>query len=288
MAKIKANNLQNAAWILFFGVPCALFCVVFGITACVSIVGIPAGIKQFKFIKYIFTKEDVAFAFRPNAKKRLLGLYWYAFGGLGTKLLSWALTLLLASFGGKLLAARFAKIAPYLNCPFGVTLVEYGKYTEKKNTIYDYNLLQRRIHKSPTIAIFDESRGKLVTVRRYLKSFEDDVFSIKRNNQIVFFLFSALVLFGFASLIGSGVGIIFGIILTSAGLIGCTITTIIQTRQFLKIYDRHMAKLFDLYDESDPYNEMPPVIQPYYVFDQLVKDREERKRIKNQRNQNGN
>ncbi len=284
MAKIKASNLQNVAWILFFGVWCAIFCALFGILACVSIVGIPVGIKQFKFIKYIFTKEDVAFAYRPSTRKRLLGLYWYAFGGIGTKLVCWGLTYLLIAFGGKHLAPRFVKLAPYLNCPFGVTPVENGKYSKNKNTIYDYNLLQRRIHKSPTIAIFDEKRGKLVTVRRYLKSFEEDVFSIKRNNQIVFFLFSALILFGFASLIGSGVGFIIGAFLTSIGVIGCTITTIIQTRQFLKLYDNYMAKLFDLYDESDPYDELPPIIQPYYIFDQLVKDREERKRLKNQRN----
>ena len=284
MSKNKANSLQNVAWILFFGAWCAIFCALLGTVACVSIIGIPVGIKQFKFIKYIFTQENIAFAYRPNTRKRLLGLYWYAFGGIGTKLACWGISYLLIAFGGKVLAARFVKIAPYLNCPFGVTLVENGKYTTKRNTIYDYNLLQRRIHKSPTIAIFDEKRGKLVTVRRYLKSFEEDVFSIKRNNQIVFFLFSALILFGFASVIGSGVGIIIGIFLMSVGLIGCTITSIIQTKQFLRIYDTYMAKLFDLYEESDPYDENPINIQPYYVFDQLVKDREERKRLKNQKN----
>lgn len=284
MAKIKTSNLQNIAWIIFFGIPCAFFCILLGASACISIVGIPVGIKQFKFIKFIFSMEDTALAYRPNTRKRLLGLYWYAFGGIGTKLISWGLTYLLIAFGGKHLAVRFVKVAPYLNCPFGIAPIENGKYTKNRNTIYDYNLLQRRIHKSPTIAIFDEKRGKLVTVRRYLKSFEEDVFSIKRNNQIVFFLFSALVIFGIASIIGSGVGIVIGVFLTSIGVIGCTITSIIQTRQFLKLYDSHMAKLFDLYDESDPYDEQPPIIQPYYIFDQLVKDREERKRLKNQRN----
>ena len=85
-------------------------------------------------------------------------------------------------------------------------------------------------------------------------------------------------------MLGSGFGLIAGTFLAIIGLIGCTVTSIIQTRQLLRIYDTYMKKLFDLYDENDPYDQTPVNIQLNYVFDRLAKDREERKRLKNQKN----
>lgn len=285
MTKIKASTKQNVAWILLVGVWGAFFSSLLGLVSCLTIVGIPVGIKHFKFIKYLFTKDNIAFAYRPNTKRRFLGFYWYAFGGVFAKLVYFIIAFILKISGvGTPLAIRFEKIFPYLSCPFGVKAVENGQYTEERNTIYDYNLLQRKIYKSPTIAIFDEKRGKLVTVRRYLKGFEGEVFSSKRSCQIVFFLFGALILFGIAMMLGSGFGLIAGTFLAIIGLIGCTVTSIIQTRQLLRIYDTYMKKLFDLYDENDPYDQTPVNIQLNYVFDRLAKDREERKRLKNQKN----
>lgn len=285
MAQIKASTKQNVAWILLIGVWGAILSSLLGIVSCLTVVGIPAGIKHFKFIKYLFTKENIALAYRPSTKRRLLGLYWYAFGGIGAKLVYYVISFLFKiSVVGVPLAIRFERIAPYLSCPFAVLVVENGQYTEGRNTIYDFNLLQRKIYKSPTIAIFDEKRSKLVTVRRYLKGFENEVFSSKRSCQIVFFLFSALVLFGFAMVIGTGIGAIAGVAFIAVGLIGCAITSIIQTKQLMKIYDTYMKKLFDLYDENDPYDPTPVNIPLYFVFDRLAKDREERKRLRNQRN----
>ncbi|MBQ8546811.1 MAG: YccF domain-containing protein [Clostridia bacterium] len=285
MTQIKASTKQNVAWILLIGIWGAILSSLLGIVSCLTIVGIPAGIKHFKFIKYLFTKENIALAYRPNTRRKLLGLYWYAFGGVGAKLFYFLIAYLFSISGvGIPLAVRFERISSYLSCPFAVLVVENGQYTEGRNTLYDYNLLQRRIYKSPTIAIFDERRGKLVTVRRYLKGFENEVFSSKRSCQIVFFLFAALILFGVAMVIGTGIGAVAGVFLMAVGLIGCYITSTIQTKQLLRIYDTYMKKLFDLYDENDPYDQTPVIIPLYYVFDKLAKDREERKRLKNQRN----
>ena len=81
MTKINASRKETAAWVLFVGIPGAIFSVIMGVIACVTIIGIPVGIRQFKFIKLLFTDDDVAVTFRPDAKHRLRGLYWYVFGG---------------------------------------------------------------------------------------------------------------------------------------------------------------------------------------------------------------
>ncbi len=284
MKKIKTSKGQTVAWVLLVGVWCAILSAVLGAVACLTIVGIPVGIKQFKFIKLIFTTDDVAVAYRPDAKHRFYGLYWYAFGGVLTKLLTKIIFTVLGVFDSAApLVARFEKISSYVSCPFDVEYLENGQYSENGTTIYDYKLLQRRIYKSPTTAIFDEQRGKLITVRRYLKNFEGEAFAIKRNTLIVSFLFFALIIFGSAFLLNGGMGLIVGSFLCSVGFIGCVVTSIIQTSQYLKLHDVNLKKLFDLYDDSDPYDITPVNISLCYVFDRLYKDREERKRAQNTR-----
>ncbi|MBQ9086524.1 MAG: YccF domain-containing protein [Clostridia bacterium] len=43
--------LANVAWLIFFGVPMALVNLFFGVLLCVTLVGIPFGIQQFKMMK---------------------------------------------------------------------------------------------------------------------------------------------------------------------------------------------------------------------------------------------
>ena len=298
MTKIKSSKGQTAAWVLLVGAWGALVSALMGTIACLTIVGIPVGIKHFKFIKLLFTTDDVAVAYRPDFSHRAHGLYWYIFGGIFTRILCSIMPAFLNLIGAaQSIVIRFEKISPYLACPFNVEIVENGNYSKAGDTVYDYKLLQRRIYKSPTVAIFDEQRNKLVTVRRYIKGFENDVFSIKRSTQIVLFLFVGLIIFGTASLIGgvgniingelSGFGdwwgIIVGAFLFAVGIIGSSISKAIQTTQLLKIHDAQMKKLFDLFDETDPYDATPVKISLVYVFDRLFRDREERKREQNTR-----
>lgn len=296
MTKINASRKETAAWVLFVGIPGAIFSVIMGVIACVTIIGIPVGIRQFKFIKLLFTDDDVAVTFRPDAKHRLRGLYWYVFGGVVTKVVCLIMPSLLNALGtGKSVVLRHERIAPYLLCPFDCEFVENGRYSKNCDTVYDYKLLQRRIYKSPTTAIFDEKRGKLITVRRSIKGFEDEIFSIKRTTRIVFFLFFGLIVFGSASLIGgiplaingTGLvawwGVIVGVLLFLIGFIGCVITNIIQTSQFLKIHDEKMKPFFELFEDSDPYDSDPAKISLDYVFDRFYKDREAKKIAQNTR-----
>ena len=296
MTKINASRKEKAAWVLFVGIWGALVSVIMGTIACVTLVGIPVGIRQFKFIKLLFTNDDVAVTYRPDASHRLRGLYWYVFGGVVTKVVCLIFPTLLNTVGaGKSVVLRHERIAPYLSCPFDCEFLENGRYSKNCNTAYDYKLLQRRIYKSPTTAIFDEGRGKLITVRRCIKGFENEIFSIKRTTRIIFFLFLGIIVFGSASLIG-GIkpaieagfgdigawwGIFVGILLFSIGFIGCIVTNIIQTSQFLRIHDEKMSRFFELFEDTDPYDQDPPKISFDYVFDALYKDREAKRLAQN-------
>ncbi len=306
MTKINATRKETVAWVLLIGVWGAFVSAVMGAIACITIVGIPVGIKHFKFIKLIFTTDDVAVTYRPDLQHRTRGLYWYIFGGAITKALISALPSLLGLANiGDSIVIRFEKIAPYLSCPFDVEILENGRYSQNGATVYDYKLLQRRIYKSPTTAIFDEKRNKLITVRRYIKGFENDVFSIKRSTQIVFFLFAGIFVFGVASLIGNWAnwdsffnlfsgdftdigkswGIFVGLLLFFIGFIGMVTTNVIQTSHLLRIHDNYMKPLFELFEDTDPYDMQPAKISLSYVFDRLYKDREER-RYKQNTNRN--
>ena len=295
MTKINASRKETVAWILFVGIWGAIASAIMGAIACVTIIGIPVGIRQFKFIKLLFTKDNVAVTYRPDASHRLRGLYWYIFGGIVTKVVCLIMPSLLNLVGsGKSVVLRHERIAPYLSCPFDCEFVENGRYSKNCDTVYDYKLLQRRIYKSPTTAIFDEERGKLITVRRCIKGFENDMFSAKRTTQIVFFLFLGLIVFGTASLIG-GIpsviqevgdfgawwGVIVGIFLFFVGFVGCVVTNIIQTSQFLKIHDEKMKRFFELFEDSDPYDEEPTKISLAFIFEALYKDREARRHAQN-------
>ena len=43
--------LANVIWLILFGIPMALVCLGFGLILCVTLIGIPFGIQQFKLAK---------------------------------------------------------------------------------------------------------------------------------------------------------------------------------------------------------------------------------------------
>lgn len=298
MTKINASAKHTVAWVLLVGAWSAFVSAVFGAVACLTIVGIPSGIKHFKFIKLLFTSDNVAVTYRPDYDHRAYGLYWYIFGGVFTRILCSFMPFILNLIGaGKSVVLRFDRIAPYLSCPFKVEFVENGHYSSSCDTPYDYKLLQRKIYKAPTVALFDEERNKLITVRRYLKGFENEIFTAKRTSQIIAFLFIGIMIFGAASIIGgcnamkvspgneipNSIGI--GAFLVVVGLLGSAITSAVKMTQLLRIYDTHMKKLFELFDETDPYDTEPTRISLSYVFIRLFNDREERKKKQNTKRQ---
>ncbi len=272
----KTYSKVSFGWILFVGSWSSVLCVLLGIISCATIIGIPCGIKYFKMLKIVFMSPEKTVVYRPTAKTRALNIYWSIYGGYALRLIySFASLIFRVIKPGVNLSLKIDKMYAYIKGPFGTEIVDYGKYTQQKNTMYDYTLLQRKICKNPDIKIFDDMRGRPVTVKKYLQRLEDEALGIKKPTAIVLFLAGSISIFGFASLaLIPGIGI--GLIVLS--IITCIIAAEYRGHQYLKFYDKQMRKLFKLYDEDAPFDELPAAIKPSYVFEHLHQVREQNKK----------
>lgn len=264
------------AWVLLVGVWASIITAIIGTLCCLSIVGIPFGIKHFKFIPIIFMPSGKTVVYRPTPKRRVVNALWSLFGGYGARICYSLLAFILRiTVIGVPLALQIDRIYAYLKGPYGSEVVEYGKYTPQRSTMYDYTLLQRKICKNPDILVFDDTKGREVTVKKYLSRIEEEIFTIKRNSQIAIFLSLALVLFGIASL---AINLLLGIMLIVFGSVVCIVMTEYRAYQYQRFYDKHMRRLFKLYPEGAEYDPLPAGIKPYYAFEYLSKLREQKKR----------
>ena len=272
----KKNEKFSWGWMIFVAPWACALAIFFGAVCCLSLVGIPAGIKYFKLIKVLFLPTDKTVVYRPTAKKRALNIYWGIFGGYTARLIfSFGARVLRLFKAGVPLSLSIDKIYAYIKHPFGTEVVEYGKYTHQRNTMYDYTLLQRKICKNPDVKIFDDMRGRPVTVKKYLARLEDEVAGIKKPSNIIFFLAISVAIFGLASLmIIPAIGV--GLILCS--FITCIIVAEYRSHQFLRFYDKQMRKLFKLYDNDAPFDESTAGVKPSYVFEHLAEVREQNKK----------
>ena len=276
MIKNTSSKGFFVAWVLLVGIWASIISAVIGTICCLSIIGIPFGIKHFKFIPIIFMSSGKTVVYRPTPKRRVLNVIWCLFGGYGARfcysLLAFVLRITVI---GVPLALQIDRIYAYLKGPYGAEIVEYGKYTPQRNTMYDYTLLQRKICKNPDLTIFDDTKGRVVTVKKFISRFEEEIFTIKRNSQIVMFLFASLALFGIA---GIAINPFLGISLIAFGVVVCIIMAEYRSWQYLRFYDKHMRRLFKLYPEEAEYDPLPAGIKPYYAFEYLSKVREQRRR----------
>ena len=264
------------AWVLLVGIWASIISAVIGTICCLSIIGIPFGIKHFQLIPIIFMPSGKTVVYRPTPKRRVINVIWSLFGGYGARICYSALALILRiTVIGVPLALQIDRIYAYLKGPYGAEIVEYGKYTPQRNTMYDYTILQRKICKNPDLLIFDDTKGREVTVKKYLSRIEEEIFTIKRNSQIAIFLSLSLVLFGIASLT---INLFLGIMLIAFGSIVCIVMAEYRSYQYLRFYDKHMRRLFKLYPEEAEYDPLPAGITPSYAFEYLSKLREQKKR----------
>jgi hypothetical protein len=130
---------------LFLGLWGASICAILGALCCLTIVGIPFGIKYFKFIKYIFLPSNLAVATRPRQKHLALNFFFAIFGGLYARYLSAFVQTIFSWLPfTKGLAFYLHNIRDYFVSPFDSEFCEYGNYSSTRDTRYDYNLLQRK------------------------------------------------------------------------------------------------------------------------------------------------
>ncbi len=276
MAKNMNSKGFFIAWVLLVGVWASIISAIIGTLCCLSIIGIPFGIKHFKLIPIIFMPSGKTVVYRPTPKRRVINVIWSLFGGYSARICYSILAFILRiTVIGVPLALQIDRIYAYLKGPYGAEIVEYGKYTPQRNTMYDYTILQRKICKNPDITIFDDTKGRTVTVKKYLSRIEEEIFTIKRNSQIAMFLSVALALFGIASL---AINPILGAILIAFGATVCIVMAEYRSWQYQRFYDKHMRRLFKLYPEEAEYDPLPAGIKPYYAFEYLSKLREQKKR----------
>ena len=272
----KTTQKGSLGWLFFICSWSILLYIFLGIICFISIIGIPCGIKYFKMIKILFLSPDKTVVNRPDNKKRALSVYWGLYGGYELRLIYFIATQIFKSIkSGTSIALKIDRMYAFIKNPFGAEIVDYGKYTHSRNTMYDYTLLQRKICKNPDVRIFDDMRGRPVTVKKYLQRLEDEISGIKKPTNIILFLAIAISIFGLSSLPlipYIGIGLIF------TAFVVCVIVAEYRSYQFLRFYDKQMRKLYKLYDDDAPFDETPPGISPSYVFEHLHHVREQNKK----------
>lgn len=157
----------NFFWILLVGIPMAIANAVAGIVRCVTIIFIPFGIQNFKFIKLVFAPAGKRVIKRFSSHP-VMNVLWFIFGGFITWLLNILLGLIfLVTLIGIPVGLQLFKLAAFQLAPFGAEIVKVGEYTKDKKTLYDFKLLQRKLYADPFVVI-DASDGKPFTAADYL------------------------------------------------------------------------------------------------------------------------
>lgn len=271
MTNSNSNTSFKAAWIIFVGLWGAIASALIGAICCATIIGIPFGLKHFKFIKLIFMPSNIAVATRTRKKHLLLNAGWALFGGLFARYVSAGLESIYLLFKfTKPLAFQLHNVRDYLVSPFDSELVEFGKYSSTQDTRYDYNLLQRKIIKNPNQLIMDDKKGRVVTIKKHLKQYDNEVTSITKASNTTIFLSIAIMFFGFASMIAAAP---IGIPIVVVTFIICVVMNDFQNDHLLRFYDKNIKRLMTLYNEDAPVDTERARLKLNYVFAHLAEER---------------
>ena len=277
MTELYKKKSFKAAWIIFIGLPSVVVSAVLGAICCITIIGIPCGLKHFKFIKIIFLPSDIAVATRPRAKHLAINLCWALLGGLAMRYISALVQTFYSCFSfTKGFAFYLHNVRDYYVSPFDSELCKYGEYSSTKDTRYDYNLLQRKILKNPNQLIMDDKKGRVVTVKKHLKQYDNEVASITRTSKTTIFLSMAVMFFGIASVISTpAIGA--PIIITT--FVICVIMNDFQNNHLLRFYDRSMNGLMKLYNVDAPVENARTRLKLDFIFKHLASERAKHKQM---------
>ena len=276
MINKHSKDSFKVAWIAFVGIWGALLSAILGAICCATIIGIPFGLKYFKFIKLIFMPSNVAVATRTRRSHLAVNLFWAIFGGIFARYLSALVEAVFSLFKiSRPLANQLHNVRDYLISPFDSELVEAGKYSSTQDTRYDYSLLQRKILQNPNLLIMDEKKGRVVTIKKHLKQYDNEVTSITKATGTTIFLAVAVMFFGFASMLASAP---IGIPIVAITFIISVVANDFQNAHLLKFYDKNMKKLLKLYNEDAPLDQTRSRLKLSYVFVHLAEERAKHKR----------
>ena len=161
------NVLFNIFWIIIVGLDSAICSAVMGTICMVTIVGIPFGIRHYKYIPLVFApagkKVVTKFSSHP-----VMNTFWLIFGGLVMFLVYAVIgTVLCITIVGIPLGRQLFKIAIYNLAPFGAEVIGEGEYSSYGDTEQDIYLLSRRVIKDPLKVVCKDAEGNPVTAKQY-------------------------------------------------------------------------------------------------------------------------
>ncbi|MBO4963161.1 MAG: hypothetical protein J6C97_05220 [Clostridia bacterium] len=198
---------SNLLWIIFIGIWSVISCAIVGASYCVTILGIPFGLRYFKMIKLVFApfgkKVETHFG-----KKGFLNVIWLIFGGLETVFVFGFIGVIcFITIIGIPLGKQVFKIAKYFWAPFGAEIIiltpeqiaeeeriKQEKLFEKRKTAYDngHNKLKHqlelldRINANPNVEI--TINDTTTTVKDYITNNEELILKerkLLKNNIIL-------------------------------------------------------------------------------------------------------
>lgn len=181
--KKSRQTLFNIFWVLLVGIDSAICSAVIGTACMVTIVGIPFGLRHYKYIPLVFApagkKVVTKFAAHP-----FMNTMWLIFGGLETFLIYIVLgALLCATVIGAPIGKQLFKIAEYNLAPFGAEVLGEDEYSSYGDTEHDLKLLSKRVIANPDQVVGADEAGNEATARQYYASkYKEYFFSIKDHN----------------------------------------------------------------------------------------------------------
>lgn len=136
------NVLCNILWVIFIGIESVISCVIVGCVYCVTLIGIPFGLRYFKFIKLVFApfgkKVETHFG-----KHGFLNVVWLIFGGIELFLVYGLIGIIcFITIIGIPLGKQIFKISKYFLAPFGAEIVSASKDATDSKTEQNGNVAQ--------------------------------------------------------------------------------------------------------------------------------------------------
>ena len=157
------NGIFNVFWIILVGLPSCIFSVLYGLSLCVSVVGIPFGITCFKYLRVVF---------KPAGREVMLNYryrpFWNTvcliFGGLSAYLMCLIMSLLFAiTIIGYPIARQWFKISKFFLAPFGARVVTINHFTQDYDTRYDLAYMLADIYEDDRLVRLSDGREMLAS-----------------------------------------------------------------------------------------------------------------------------
>lgn len=178
-----ARVIFNIFWVLLIGLSASISNALLGVSLCLTIIGIPFGIQNFKFIALVFAPAGKVVVTRFS-RHPVLNVFWLLLGGLEMAVFYWLVGLLLAvTIIGWPIASQLFKIARFNIAPFGAEILQEGEYSSKRNLEYDYDLLTRRIVANGDVVIGINPDGTEQTVEKYINGKGEKIGKLLREKR---------------------------------------------------------------------------------------------------------